>query len=246
MTKGYIHSIESMGMVDGPGIRSVVFMQGCMLRCAYCHNPDTWAMKDAANEQLDAVELVERLVRFKSYYGKKGGVTFSGGEPLLQPEFLSEALEKCHEAGINTCLDTAGVGHPETYAGILKNTDLVLYDVKHYTPEGYKAVTGREITDTLEFIEEAQRLEVPLWIRHVAVPGLTFGDSHFEGLLSYLKTLRNIKKIELLPYHTLGVPKYEKLGIPYKLAGVEPLSEEKLLQWNRRLNDEIVGKIKED
>ncbi len=225
---GRIHSIESMGLVDGPGIRSVVFLQGCSLRCAYCHNPDTWAMEDPSNEELTAAELVKRLVRFKPYYGRKGGVTFSGGEPLMQPEFLTEALKECKNAGLNTCLDTAGAGFSDSYPEILKYTDLVLYDVKHYDSEMYKKITGRDMDETLRFLEEVQKQDIPLWIRHVVVPGLTFGKEHFEGLINYLKRIKNIEKIELLPYHTLGVMKYERLNISYRLKGVEPVRPEDL------------------
>lgn len=235
MAVGRIHSIESMGLVDGPGIRTVVFLQGCTLRCKYCHNPDTWAMKDEKNTLMSPQELLEKLNRFKSYYGKDGGVTFSGGEPLLQPEFLLEALKLCKQSGIRTCIDTAGKGLGD-YEEILKYTDLLLYDVKHYTPDGYHEMTGCEIDETHHFLETAQKMNVPLWVRHVVVPGLTDGDEHLKGLEDYLKTLRNIKKVELLPYHTLGVSKYETMGINYPLDGVEPLSADDVSAWNERLN----------
>lgn len=235
MTLGRIHSIESMGLVDGPGIRTVVFLQGCNLRCKYCHNPDTWALEDSKNTLMSPKELVEKLLRFKPYYGKDGGATFSGGEPLLQSDFLKEALALCKENGIHTCLDTAGCGNGD-YEEILKNTDLILYDVKHYTKDGYREVTGRSMDETLNFLKTAQQMGVPMWIRHVAVPGLTDGDEHFKGLESYLKTLRGIERVELLPYHTLGVSKYRAMKIPYSLEGVPPMTEENLSIWNKRLN----------
>ena len=248
MTVGRIHSIESMGLVDGPGIRTVIFLQGCHLRCRYCHNPDTWAAEDAKNQLLSPEAVLERLERFRPYFGKKGGVTFSGGEPLLQPAFLRETLALCRRAGIHTCIDTAGCGLGD-YEAILANTDLLLYDVKHYTPQGYRAVTGREQDETLRFLDCAQRMGVPLWVRHVVVPGLTDGDAHLEGLEACLRTLRGIERVELLPYHTLGVAKYRALGIPYSLENVPPLPESALAAWNQRLNQtcchnetEVIGK----
>lgn len=235
MILGRIHSIESMGLVDGPGIRAVVFLQGCHLRCKYCHNPDTWAPADSKNLSLTPEELVKRLLRFKPYFGEDGGVTFSGGEPLLQSEFLLEALKRCKDAGIHTCIDTAGVGSGN-YEEILKYTDLILYDVKHFTEDGYKEVTGLPFEETKQFLETAQKMDVPMWIRHVVVPGLTYGDEHFEALEAYLKNLKNIKKVELLPYHTLGVSKYHTMNIPYPLEGVEPLKAEDVAVWATRLN----------
>lgn len=234
MSVGQIHSLESMGLVDGPGIRTVVFLQGCALRCRYCHNPDAWD-PGAPAQTFTAAELVERLSRYKPYYGATGGVTFSGGEPLLQPDFLAECLALCHGAGIHTCLDTAGAGLGE-YGAILEHTDLILLDVKHYTPEGYRAVTGASMAAYDRFLAAAQGAEIPLWVRHVVVPGLTDGAEHLEGLERYLQTLHRIEKVELLPYHTLGVHKYAALGIPYPLEGVEPLDGSALKHWNERLN----------
>lgn len=235
MTLGRIHSIESMGLVDGPGIRTVVFLQGCNLRCKYCHNPDTWAMEDSQNLLLSADELMSRILRFKPYFGADGGVTFSGGEPLLQSEFLKEILPMCKEAGIHTCLDTAGYGNGN-YEKILAYTDLVLYDVKHYTTDGYRKVTGRSPEEALRFLAAVETMNKPLWIRHVVVPGLTDGDEHLKGLEEYLKTIPRIERVELLPYHTLGASKYHTMGIPYQLEGVEPMSAEALKEWNERLN----------
>ena len=225
-----------MGLVDGPGIRCVVFLQGCGLRCRYCHNPDTWSM--AGGKEMTAEQLVKKLSRFKPYFQGRGGVTFSGGEPLLQPEFLKEVLPLCHEAGIHTCLDTAGHGLGD-YEAILRHTDLVLLDIKHYTKEGCKRVTGREMDESLRFLEAAQKAGTPLWLRHVVVPGLTDGEAHLEGLLRYIQTIRNVEKVELLPYHVLGVHKYETLGIPYPLRGVEPLDAGALKDWQTRMNEHI-------
>lgn len=233
---GKIHSWESMGLVDGPGIRTVVFMQGCRLRCQYCHNPDTWSCDGGTEQSAD--DVTARLERFKPYYGTEGGVTFSGGEPLLQREFLTEVLQKCRNAGIHTCIDTAGCG-TGGYREILKNTDLVLFDVKHYTDKGYRCITRHDPQEALRFLKTAQEMKVPLWIRHVVVPGLTDSEEHLQGLREYLSTLRGVKRVELLPYHVLGVPKYQTMNIEYPLEGVPPQDEEKLIRWQKMMNDDI-------
>lgn len=239
MVQGRIHSMESMGLVDGPGIRTVVFLQGCALRCQYCHNPDTWAAESAACQQMTAEELVRRLCRFRPYYGSEGGVTFSGGEPLLQREFLLEALPACQKAGIHTCLDTAGCG-VGSYEEILLNTDLVLLDIKHETPEGFQAVTGRSPDEFHKFLDSLQRMGTPIWLRHVVVPGLTDDVEHLEGLRRFAAGIQNVQRIELLPYHTLGVHKYQILGLPYPLEGVPPMEPEKLIGWQERLNQDLL------
>ena len=233
LISGRIHSIESMGLVDGPGIRSVIFLQGCRLRCRYCHNPDTW---DPNGGSLCTAEvLMQKLKRFKPYYGSKGGVTFSGGEPLLQSGFLLELLKLCRSEGISACLDTAGCG-AGNYEEILKYTDLVIFDVKHFTAKGYERVTGQSPDEAAVFLDAVQKSGTPMWIRHVAVPGLTDGDSHFEGLRQFLKTLRGVERVELLPYHVLGVPKYRELGIPYPLEDVPPMKPEITAQWQQLMN----------
>lgn len=227
MIKGKIHSVESMGLVDGPGIRVVVFMQGCALRCLYCHNPDTWTL-DGNKDALDFTpeELVNKISRFRSYFEKSGGgVTFSGGDPLKQPEFLKETLKLCKEAGIHTTLDTSGVGFGD-YEEILKYTDLVLYDVKHLTREGYKDMTGIEIDETQKFLEACKKMGTKMWIRQVVVPGKTDSEEYIRELGKFIKTLNNVEKVELLPYHLLGVNKYETLGIKYRLEGLEAMDKE--------------------
>ena len=227
MIKGKIHSVESMGLVDGPGIRVVVFMQGCTLRCLYCHNPDTWTL-DGNKDALDFTpeELVNKISRFRSYFEKSGGgVTFSGGDPLKQPEFLKETLKLCKEAGIHTTLDTSGVGFGD-YEEILKYTDLVLYDVKHLTREGYKDMTGIEIDETQKFLEACKKMGTKMWIRQVVVPGKTDSEEYIRELGKFIKTLDNVEKVELLPYHLLGVNKYETLGIKYRLEGLEAMDKE--------------------
>ena len=227
MIKGKIHSVESMGLVDGPGIRVVVFMQGCTLRCLYCHNPDTWTL-DGNKDALDFTpeELVNKISRFRSYFEKSGGgVTFSGGDPLKQPEFLKETLKLCKEAGIHTTLDTSGVGFGD-YEEILKYTDLVLYDVKHLTREGYKDMTGIEIDETQKFLGACKKMGTKMWIRQVVVPGKTDSEEYIRELGKFIKTLNNVEKVELLPYHLLGVNKYETLGIKYRLEGLEAMDKE--------------------
>ncbi|MBU5315091.1 pyruvate formate lyase-activating protein [Clostridium bornimense] len=223
--KGRIHSFESMGLVDGPGIRSVVFFQGCNLRCKFCHNPDTWTLDGGTETEVS--ELVAKLSRFKTYYDKSGGgVTCSGGEPLLQPLFLIELFKGCKEIGINTCLDTSGVG-VGNYEEILKYTDLVLLDIKHYEKGGYKEITRRELDEFNVFLEALNKTDVKVWIRQVIVPGFNDSEEYMKGLADYVKNnVKNFTKLEVLPYHVLGVSKYEGLNIPYPLEGVEPMNKE--------------------
>lgn len=237
---GTIHSLESMGLVDGPGVRAVVFLQGCPLRCRYCHNPDTQPM--TGGTEITAEELTRRLLRFRPYFARGGGVTFSGGEPLMQPEFLAEMLRRLQENGIHTCLDTAGAGCGN-YQEILAHTDLVLFDVKHEDPNSYHALTGGDIRRPRDFVEAVRRADVPMWVRHVVVPGLTDSGAHMAALRDYIKTLPRVERVELLPYHTLGVRKYAALGRPYSLSGVPEmdkdrcavLEQEWFAQWNRCL-----------
>lgn len=225
MVKGRIHSIESMGLVDGPGIRTVIFFQGCGLRCAYCHNPDTWKM--AGGIEITAEELLKKILRFKPYFDRSGGgVTFSGGEVLLQSEFLAEILKLCKERGIHTAIDTAGYGEGN-YEEVLKYTDLVLLDIKHVDEEGYKKLTGKGKKGLDEFLKVLDKSGTKLWIRHVVVPNLTDSKEHIEKLAGIIKNIKNVEKVELLPYHTLGVNKYDKLGIKYRLKDTQAMDREK-------------------
>lgn len=224
MISGRIHSIETMGLVDGPGIRVVVFFQGCKLRCLYCHNPDTWS--DNEGTEYSSEDLLKKIKRFKSYFqASNGGVTFSGGDPLRQPEFLLEVLKGCKEEGIHTCLDTSGVGFGD-YDEILKYTDLVLYDVKHLTEEGYLDMTGSKIHETNKFIEAVKRANTKLWIRQVVVPGRTDSETYIKSLRKFVDSLKNVEKVELLPYHLLGVSKYENMKIRYRLDGVPAMDKD--------------------
>lgn len=232
---GFIHSLESMGLVDGPGVRAVVFLQGCPLRCLYCHNPDTQTFSGGQETTPEA--LVKRLLRFRPYFESSGGgVTFSGGEPLGQSDFLLACLKLLKAEGVHTCIDTSGVGQGD-FEDILKHTDLVLYDVKHHQREGYRKITGRELDPTLAFVEAVRKANVPMWVRHVVVPGLTDSREHLTSLGKYIATLPRVEKLELLPYHTLGVHKYQTLGIPYPLEGVPPMDKTVLEPWNRQLNE---------
>lgn len=224
MVMGRIHSFESMGLVDGPGIRNVVFLQGCKLRCAYCHNPDTW--KTNSGTEISSEELINKIIRFKPYFTNGGGVTFSGGDPLLQPEFLLEMLKLCKQNGIHTAIDTAGYGFGN-YEEILKYTDLVLLDIKHVDDAGYKNLTGHSKKGFDEFLDAVQQSNTNLWIRHVVVPGKTDSKEHLDKLTNIIKSIDNVEKIELLPYHIMGVNKYEALNIPYKLKNLNPMDKEK-------------------
>lgn len=237
MLKGKVHSIESMGLVDGPGVRTVVFLQGCKLRCAYCHNPDTWALDGGM--EMTPEELIKKILRFKPYFEKSGGgVTFSGGDPLLQPEFLLEMLKLCKENNIHTALDTAGYGFGD-YDEILKYTDLVLLDIKHVDDIGYKNLTGRSKRGLDQFLEAIDNSNVKVWIRHVVVPGITDSEEHMEKLQEIIKEIKAVEKIELLPYHTLGVQKYDKLGISYRLSDVMPMDKEDTKKFEKKLNENI-------
>ncbi|KYH34579.1 pyruvate formate-lyase 1-activating enzyme [Clostridium tepidiprofundi DSM 19306] len=238
MVKGKIHSIESMGLVDGPGIRTVVFFQGCKLRCLYCHNPDTWNKNTGLT--ITSEELVNKIIRFKPYFEKSGGgVTFSGGDPLLQPEFLLDCLKLCKKNNIHTAIDTAGYGNGD-YDEILKYTDLVLLDIKHINNEGYINLTGQNIEGLNLFIKALKRSNSRVWIRHVVVPGITDSEEHILALASIIKDkIPNLDKVELLPYHTLGVNKYEQLGISYKLSELNPMDKKKTIQLQTLLEKNI-------
>jgi len=231
--KGYIDSIETMGLVDGPGIRMVVFLKGCKLRCLYCHNPETWDYVHA--KEMTSDEIVEKVKNNMSYY-KNGGITFSGGEPLMQPDFLLDCLKKCHGLGIHTAIDTSGHGLGN-YEEILDYTDLVILDIKDITDERAIYITGQDLSEFNKFIEIVKRKNKKLWIRQVVVPGINDNIQYMKSLKEYLKQFNTIEKIELLPYHLYGVEKYKKLNIPYRLEGVEPLTDEDMEPFMNILKD---------
>ena len=223
MMEGYISSIETMGLVDGPGIRYVVFMQGCKLRCLFCHNPETWELQKGLKITSD--ELLKRILKYKNYFGSDGGVTFSGGEPLLQSEFLIDILKKCQQNGIHTCLDTAGFGGTKNEE-ILKYTDLVMMDIKALEDEKYEFMTGQKIKESLEFLELCKKLKKTLWIRQVIVPTINDNKEYIKKLKLFLSKY-NIDKVEFLPYTTIGIPKYKKLKIKYRLQNIEAMDKKK-------------------
>ncbi|MGH4140631.1 pyruvate formate-lyase-activating protein [Clostridium sp.] len=236
MVKGRIHSIESMGLVDGPGVRVVVFLQGCKLRCAYCHNPDTWKLNGGT--EITPEELIEKIVRFKPYFSRSGGgVTFSGGDPLMQPQFLLECLKLCRLNGIHTALDTSGFGNGD-YTEILEYTDLVLLDIKQTSSKGYVNLTGRNTSDLNIFLEALRKSKSRVWVRHVVVPGITDSVEHITKIAEIInEEVPRVDKVQLLPYHVLGVSKYEELGIPYRLKGVEPMNKDKTNELQLLIND---------
>ena len=230
---GNINSIETMGLVDGPGIRFVVFLQGCNLRCAYCHNPETW-QKEKLCQKYTPKELIAKILRYKNYYGKTGGVTFSGGEPLLQADFLLECLKLCKKNNIHTAIDTAGVGYGE-YKEILKYTDLIILDIKAVDKEEYKKLTGQSIDYFNEFVRQVQQSGNKLWIRQVIVPTINDNEKNILALKDYVKKLKNVEKVELLPYRTIGVSKYKELKIPYRLENIEDISDVEIKKWQALL-----------
>lgn len=224
---GFVHSVETMGLVDGPGVRSVVFLQGCPLRCQYCHNPDTW--KPHCGTKRSVEDLVAQLVRMKPYLKNGGGVTFSGGEPLWQADFVTASMKRLKAHGVHTCLDTSGSVAGD-FSALLSQTDLILYDCKHPDPEGYRALTGGDLSITEDFLDQAQTAKVPLWIRHVVVPGITDGADHLAHLRQYISGISGVEKVELLPYHTLGHSKYQNMNIQNPLTGTPAMDKERCSQ----------------
>ena len=230
--KGYIHSQESFGTVDGPGIRYVVFTQGCPMRCKYCHNPDTWAGQ--GEDWQTPEEVLNKALRYKNYWKKNGGITVSGGEALLQLDFVTELFRLAKEKGVNTCLDTSGnpFTRQEPFFGkfrkLMEVTDLFMLDIKHMDPAGHRKLTGCDnanILDMARFLSDSGKA---MWIRHVLVPGITDDEEQLTSLRKFIDTLKTVERVEILPYHTLGVFKWKELGIPYQLEGVEPPTEEQV------------------
>lgn len=224
--KGYLHSIESFGTVDGPGIRFVVFLQGCSMRCLYCHNPDTWDFK--AGREVTAEELAKNALKYKSYI-RGGGVTVSGGEPLAQAEFVTRFFEILKGENIHTALDTSGVTfdptspeNVEKHKKLLDYTDLVLLDIKHINDAEHKKLTGHGNARTLAFAKYLSDIGKDIWIRHVLVTGVTDKDEYLYELRAFINGLKTVKNIEVLPYHTMGEVKYGKLGLEYPLKGLQP------------------------
>jgi pyruvate formate lyase activating enzyme len=221
--KGKIHSFETMGTVDGPGIRFVVFTQGCPLRCLYCHNPDCRTIY--GGREITAGEVVAEVQKYRSYL-KGGGVTVSGGEPLMQPEFVSAIFQGCHELGIHTALDTSGYCPVSVAQPVLDHTDLVLLDIKSFDPQIYQRVTHVSLEPTLAMARHLSRIQKPTWIRFVLVPGLTDAPHNIEGLADFVATLSHVERVEVLPFHKMGEYKWEQLGLNYLLKDTpEPAPE---------------------
>ena len=234
--KGEINSIETMGLVDGPGVRFVVFMQGCPLRCKFCHNPETWCINNY-KEEYTPNELVKKILNYKPYFKHNGGVTFSGGEPLMQHDFLLECLKLCKKNDIHTCLDTAG-----TYTNcedILNLTDLIILDIKGTNKKNYKEMCNGDIKDLLDFISLCEKLNKKLWLRIVIVPGINDTDKYINDLVKFIKPIKNVGKIELLPYHTMGKHKYEELGINYVLKDTKNMDIDKCKILENKLKESL-------
>ena len=236
---GYIHSTESFGSVDGPGVRFIIFVTGCPLRCQFCHNPDTWKMTDGEKTEVDA--LVKKALRCKPYWRNGGGITVSGGEPLMQIDFLIELFKQFKKEGVHTTIDTCGALFTREepffskFEELMKYTDLLLVDIKHIDNEKHIELTGRPNENILDMMRYLSDIKKPIWIRHVLVPGMSDKDEYLIRTREFIDTLDNVERVEVLPYHTLGVSKWEQLGYEYKLKDVEPPTEERIINANKLL-----------
>ncbi len=240
--KGRLHSVESFASVDGPGVRSAVFMQGCPLRCRYCHNADSW--RTDGGEEVTPAELWKKLLRFSAYWGKNGGVTVSGGEPMLQLEFVTELFRLARAEGVHTALDTSGVLFTEEEPNfskikeLLSVTELVILDIKHMDSEAHRSLTGRGNESVIRFARYLSDTNKPMWIRRVLVPGITDDEAELRQLRDLVSSLETVEKLELLPYHSLGAYKWRALGMDYPLEGVKSPTAEELERARRILGIE--------
>ena len=232
--KGYIHSKESFGTVDGPGIRYVLFMQGCPMRCLYCHNPDTWQV--GIGQEVSAEEIIQNWKKNQSFY-RNGGITVTGGEPLLQIDFLIELFRLAKKEGIHTCIDTSGITYSESNTQyiekldiLMQYTNLVMLDIKHIDPIRHKQLTSKDNDSILAFAKYLESKHIPLWIRHVIVEGYTDDPTYLYKLGEFIGTLSNLEALDVLPYHTMGQSKYEELGIDYPLKGLKSLDKTEAAQ----------------
>ncbi|AEH49708.1 pyruvate formate-lyase-activating protein [Parageobacillus thermoglucosidasius] len=239
--KGFIHSIESCGTVDGPGLRYVIFTQGCVLRCQYCHNADTWEI--GKGKEMTVEEIIDDVKTYLPFINaSNGGITVSGGEPLLQIDFLIELFKACKKLGIHTAIDSSGgcytteASFQQKLNELLSYTDLILLDLKHIDEKKHRKLTGKTNKHILQFAQFLSEKNVPVWIRHVLVPTITDDPNDLRRLAAFIRTLKNVKKIEILPYHKLGVYKWKALGLKYPLEGIEPPSEESVQMAQRILN----------
>lgn len=243
MTLANVHSIETFGSVDGPGLRYILFLKGCRLRCAFCHNADTWDLN--SGDQRSADQILDHAERYRSYWGSEGGITVSGGEPLLQIDFLIELFKKAKQRNINTCIDTAG--EPFTKEGewftkfeeLMHYTDILLVDIKHIDRNRHIRLTGKPNDNILEMFQYLNTINKPIWIRQVLVPGWTDDIEDLKKTRAFIETLSNVKKIEILPYHNMGAYKWEKLGMKYPLEGVEAPDQDSIALADKVLHGEI-------
>ena len=251
--KGRIHSRESFGTVDGPGVRYVIFLQGCPMRCLYCHNPDTWDPK--GGEEVEAMELIRDFEKNREFY-RKGGITVTGGEPLMQLEFVTELFRLAKERGIHTCIDTSGITFPYTsypvdggavdegrlsaFDRLMSYTDLVMLDIKHIDGKSHEALTSHGNSRVLAFAKYLEEKAVPVWVRHVVVKGYTDKRQELIRLGEFIGSLKNLKALDVLPYHTLGKAKYGELSIPYPLEGVAETSREEALTAKRYILEGVL------
>ncbi len=239
---GYVNKLESFGAVDGPGVRYLIFLNGCKMRCAFCHNPDTWA--EGCGEEYTADELLKKALRFKPYWKNEGGITVSGGEPLLQIDFVLDLFKKAKAMGINTCIDTAGqpFTHDEPFYSkwkeLMSLTDTVLFDIKNIDPQAHKELTGVDNENILQMAREMSDMGVKMWIRHVLVPGGSDNDEYLKRTREFIDSLKTVERVEVLPYHTLGIAKYKDMGIPYRLDGVESPTAERIANAKKILGAE--------
>ena len=231
---GFIHSTESFGTVDGPGVRFVIFLQGCPMRCKYCHNPDTWKMN--AGSLRSPQSLIKEYERNEAFY-RKGGITVTGGEALMQIDFLLELFRLAKEKHIHTCLDTSGItyrpgqsAYNEKLDALMGLSDLVMLDIKHIDPEGHKDLTGHDNAGILAFAKYLEEKQVSVWIRHVVVPGITDDPGQLTRLGTFIGGLNNVQALDVLPYHIMGVTKYKELDMPYPLEGVEPATKTQAME----------------
>lgn len=235
MTTARLHSIETFGAVDGPGIRTIFFLQGCPARCLYCHNPDTW--KPSGGQEITLQEMLHTASRSKPYYGKEGGVTFSGGEPLMQGEFVLDAIRLLRKNGIGTVIDTSATFIDEYTEDIIAECDMLLLDIKHSDPKEFSRISGCSQKKLMEVIRMANEHNTPAWIRQVIVPGINDTEDNVRALARFINDkVDNVYKVELLGYHTMALDKYEKLGMKYKLDGVKPMDKKALNKLTKALN----------
>lgn len=232
--KGRIHSTENFGTVDGPGVRFVIFSQGCRMRCQFCHNPDTWKIDDPKASLRSADDVLAEAMKYQSYWGEKGGITVSGGEPLLQLDFLLDLFKKAKAKGIHTTIDTCGKPFTREepffskFEELMNYTDLLLFDIKHIDNEAHKRLTSLGNENILEMAKYLSEINKPVWIRHVLVPFRSDYDEFLIRLDTFIKTLNNVDKVEILPYHTMGKFKWDEMGLKYPLEGIEPPTDDRV------------------